>query len=80
MSTRDAETIHGENEMLRKELGLYKSVAVPFSGKPRTNLTRVRRMPLTARHDENLGLEKNSPEFDVLKYLPANDMTLDELA
>ncbi|THH00772.1 hypothetical protein EW026_g1833 [Hermanssonia centrifuga] len=47
ISTRDRDTVLNENDDLRNELELYKSVAVPLNSKPRTSVTRVTRIPLT---------------------------------
>ena len=43
MSTRDRDAVLADNDDLRAELGLYKSVAVPHDAKPRTAITRVAR-------------------------------------
>ncbi|EMD37709.1 hypothetical protein CERSUDRAFT_154518 [Gelatoporia subvermispora B] len=45
MSIRDRDTVQMENDGLRHELQLYKSISVPQESKPRTALTRIPRMP-----------------------------------
>ncbi len=77
MSTIDAEVAADERDALKNELCLYKSIAVPFDGKPRTNITRVRRIPLTVLNNNS---KNESPTtVDMLKYVPDGDMTIDEL-
>jgi len=77
VSTRDAEVAADERDALKNELCLYKSIAVPFDGKPRTNITRVRRIPLTVLNNNS---KNESPTtVDMLKYVPDGDMTIDEL-
>ena len=77
MSTREAEVASDERNTLKNELCLYKSVAVPFDGKPKSNMTRVRRIPLTALSENS---RKESPcAIDMRKYVPDGDMTIDEL-
>jgi hypothetical protein len=39
------EAVTAGNEELRHELDMYKSVMVPIDEKPRTNITRVGRVP-----------------------------------
>lgn len=46
---RERDAAEEENQELRCELDMYKSVAVPKENKPRTNITRVARMPLSAQ-------------------------------
>ncbi|KAH9847165.1 hypothetical protein C2E23DRAFT_742411 [Lenzites betulinus] len=55
MSTRDRDAVLADNDELRHELGLYKSVAVPLDAKPRTTITRVARVP-SALSDSELGV------------------------
>ncbi|PIL35838.1 hypothetical protein GSI_01498 [Ganoderma sinense ZZ0214-1] len=43
LSTRDRDAAYADNDDLRAELDLYKSVAVPQDVKPRTTITRVAR-------------------------------------
>ncbi|KAI0645573.1 hypothetical protein C8Q79DRAFT_965200 [Trametes meyenii] len=52
VSTRDREAVLADNDELRHELALYKSVAVPNEIKPRTNITRVGRVPATLSEPE----------------------------
>ncbi|KAI0692009.1 hypothetical protein C8T65DRAFT_670123 [Cerioporus squamosus] len=47
LSTRDREAVLADNDDLRAELDMYKSVAVPHDAKPRTTITRVARVPTT---------------------------------
>lgn len=52
MSTRDRDAVLADNDDLRAELGLYKSVAVPHDAKPRTAITRVARtVPAASEQD-----------------------------
>ena len=44
VSTRDRDAVLADNDDLRAELGLYKSVAVAQDAKPRTTITRVTRL------------------------------------
>lgn len=46
---------------------LYKSVAVPFGSKPRTNMTRVKRRPLEL-HSHNIPAPEDHD--DLAQYLP----------
>lgn len=91
ISTRDHEASARETDALRGELALFKSVAVPFAGKPRTNMTRVKRMPFapvnkqiaTINKKQIVEEEDNKNYDDLARYLPdpdAGDMTLDELS
>ena len=43
-----------DNDDLRAELDMYKSVAVPHEVKPRTTITRVTRLP-SATSESNMG-------------------------
>jgi hypothetical protein len=45
MLTRERENVVADNEDLQHELGMYKSVMVPIEHRPRTNITRVARVP-----------------------------------
>ncbi|KAI0355587.1 hypothetical protein OH77DRAFT_1479263 [Trametes cingulata] len=57
MSTREREAVLADNDELRHELELYKSVAIPNEVKPRTALTRVGRVPgPSALSESELGL------------------------
>ncbi|KAI0820002.1 hypothetical protein BC628DRAFT_1399853 [Trametes gibbosa] len=56
MSTRDRDAMLADNDELRHELGLYKSVAVPLEAKPRTTITRVGRVPSGPPSDGELGV------------------------
>jgi hypothetical protein len=65
---------------------MYKSVAVPEDNKPRTNLTRVTRPPLTSQSINIVAASPVPPcaspdalvKATVLEHIPG-DMTLDEL-
>ena len=73
-----------ENDDLRHELELYKSVAVPTGYKPRTHVTRVGRVPLG---DQNVNaISTNAPNGgeEIFKHLPEmqykeGDLTIDEI-
>lgn len=80
-----------ENDELRHELEIYKSVAVPPEVKPRTFVTRVARAPLASQNLNAMPLSSargtNLAVSSVLKRLEATpeneyregDMTLDEI-
>ncbi|KAI0066083.1 hypothetical protein BV25DRAFT_1988564 [Artomyces pyxidatus] len=73
---RDAAAAHGEE--LRNELAMY--VAVPTDLKPRTNITRVARIPLATQSLNVAGPRTDVVDFDPLK--PASlsgEMTLDDI-
>ncbi|KAI0769742.1 hypothetical protein BD413DRAFT_556547 [Trametes elegans] len=55
MSTRDREAVLADNDELRHELELYKSVGVPDGAKPRTTITRVGRVPSALSDPDLLG-------------------------
>ncbi len=86
MTTKDKEAVEAENDELRRELELYKSVAVPAEVKPRTFVTRVSRTPL-ANHNLNgsharsvsnaSGHSKLAKRYEVGNR--DGDMTVDEL-
>ena len=94
ISTRDHETATQEVTALRGELALFKSVAVPFEGKPRTNMTRIKRMPLGPVNkqptnkanvqQQNTKRKRSTNDYDddLAQYLPVHngDMTIDELS
>jgi DNA repair exonuclease SbcCD ATPase subunit len=84
--TRDRDAISAANEDLLHEIMMYKSVAVPEDNKPRTNLTRVTRPPLTSQSINIVAVSPVPPcaspdalvKATVLEHIPG-DMTLDEL-
>ncbi|KAI5118462.1 hypothetical protein M0805_006281 [Coniferiporia weirii] len=85
VSTRDHEDALSECAQLRNELGMYTSVAVPFEGKPRTNMTRVRRVPLGAQLMNVQTTEEDAYDthIDLAQYLPdatIGNMTVEELS
>ncbi|KAL1742077.1 hypothetical protein HDZ31DRAFT_44065 [Schizophyllum fasciatum] len=45
----EREALINKHEAVLQELDSYKSVMVPFDGRPKTHMTRVARMPLTNR-------------------------------
>lgn len=61
LSSRDYDTAQAEATSLREELAMYKSVAVPFASKPRTHLTRVRRLPLGTASSQKLNVTHSRP-------------------
>ncbi|KAG2150551.1 hypothetical protein DEU56DRAFT_34762 [Suillus clintonianus] len=82
MCTRDRDAMSAANEDLQHEVMMYKSVVVPEDSKPRTNLTRVTRLPLTSQ-SMNIVVATSIPpcvasDATVLEHIPG-DMTLDEL-
>lgn len=86
MCTRDRDAISAANEDLQHEIMMYKSVAVPEDSKPRTNLTRLTRPPLTTQSLNTMAATTIPPpcvadaliKATVLEHIPGN-MTLDEL-
>jgi len=46
MLAHEKENVVAENGDLQHELSMYKSVVVPAEQRPRTNITRVARLPL----------------------------------
>ncbi|KAL5528333.1 hypothetical protein ACEPAF_7469 [Sanghuangporus sanghuang] len=81
LSHRDQESAVSEIATLREELAMYKSVTVPYEGKPRTAMTRVRRIPLGAQtlNVQAEPLQKESYGYSE-GYGRARDMTMDELS
>lgn len=91
MLTREQEGIVTENENLQHELNMYQSVMVPVEHRPRTNITRVARVPfvdLTPQSLNTSGVSArkahvNATKTDsmigeqVLGTMPG-DMTLEE--
>jgi hypothetical protein len=79
MATRDHEAVVVGNEELKQELDMYKSVMVPVENKPRTNITRIGRLPLA---DQNVnvhpGLGKSANGVVKLDTV-LQDMTLEEI-
>lgn len=83
MTTKDKEAVEAENDELRRELELYKSVGVPAEVKPRTFVTRVSRTPL-ANHNLNARSVSNASSKLARRYEVGSgnregDMTVDEL-
>ena len=83
MSTRDQEKARDENQTLKNELFMYKSIVVPADGKPRTALTRVNRIPLSSRlSEENIPAKALDEKISPTPYLPHDhlaDMTIEEI-
>ena len=81
----DKENALLEGDRLAKELAMYTSVVVPVTNKPRTNLTRVTRAPLTNLTGGNLnagstGRDRGASVSVATDKLPSpGDMTVDEL-
>ncbi|KAI0339796.1 hypothetical protein BDW22DRAFT_1399371 [Trametopsis cervina] len=91
LTTRDKETVISDNDELRHELELYKSVGVPVDFKPRTTVTRVTRAPLVSQNLNALPASRarsnsraasgGGKRIDVVPELEykEGDMTVDEL-
>ncbi|KAI0690542.1 hypothetical protein BC835DRAFT_1280794 [Cytidiella melzeri] len=90
MTTREKETVINENDQLRRELELYKSVAVSADVKPRTFVTRITRAPLANQNlnamagpnaQSHLSSSTAVKGMDLLPEVEyrEGDMTLDEL-
>lgn len=88
MLARDRDAVAVNNEDLRHELDMYKSVMVPSENKPRTNITRIGRSALAS---QNLNVDatvkftmsfndsgERKAQTEILSYIPG-DMTLDEI-
>ncbi|KAG1723803.1 hypothetical protein EDB19DRAFT_1951638 [Suillus lakei] len=86
MCARDRDAVSVANGDLRHEIMMYKSVVVPEDSKPRTNLTRVTRPPLTSQSMNIVAATSIPPcgtsdaliRATVLDHIPG-DLTLDEL-
>ncbi|KAH8119291.1 hypothetical protein DFH11DRAFT_1564156 [Phellopilus nigrolimitatus] len=85
VSTHENEAALSDLAQLSNELMMYKSIAVPFEGKPRTNMTRIRRVPLGTQ-TLNVQPPEGQPEGnydDLAQYLPDTtngNMTVEELS
>ncbi|KAL1939934.1 hypothetical protein VTO73DRAFT_9634 [Trametes versicolor] len=87
MRERDGALV--DNDGLQRELGLYKSVAVPQDVKPRTTITRVGRVPAGLAESEPRRSASGARLTSVPEVLGApgdadgvvgeGDMTLDEI-
>lgn len=86
--TLEKERAEAQGDQLQQELDMYTSVMVPVGSKPRTNLTRVTRVPLSslpeslnqsslAPSSRSSGL-RGSAAREV--YTSPTDMTVDDLA
>ena len=86
LSTRAREAITATNTDLCNELAMYRSVMVPSENKPRTNITRIERVPMG---NQNLNLNASAGVKSVgrggermiltsLDSIPG-EMTLDEI-
>ncbi|OBZ70612.1 hypothetical protein A0H81_09091 [Grifola frondosa] len=79
MSSRDRDAVLADNDDLRHELELYKSVAVPQEIKPRTMITRVTRVPL-APQSTNAGECTDAGLLHLQTQIaPIAEMSLDEI-
>ena len=65
---------------LREELAMYKSVTVPYEGKPRTAMTRVRRIPLSAQKLNAQPEPSHKESFGYSEGYRLGEMTMDELS
>ncbi|KAI9060302.1 hypothetical protein FKP32DRAFT_1656684 [Trametes sanguinea] len=74
LSTREREAVLADNEELRHELELYKSVGVPHEIKPRTTITRVGRVP-SASSDGELGASLAPRTSESTLNLPRSSST-----
>ncbi|TFK53691.1 hypothetical protein OE88DRAFT_1626446 [Heliocybe sulcata] len=79
LSTREVEAAIADNEGLRNELGMYKSVMVPLESKPRTALTRVGRAPLSSQNMNVKSVLGKSVKQTRAEESRDGDMTLEEL-
>ncbi|EJD02797.1 uncharacterized protein FOMMEDRAFT_146619 [Fomitiporia mediterranea MF3/22] len=85
-STQDTESALSEISTLRDELAMYKSVTVPPEGKPRTAMTRVRRIPLGAQKLNVQVQAERRQEQEYASYSERctydfdGEMTIDELS
>lgn len=88
MLEREQEAVVAVNGDLQHELDMYKSVMVPTDQKPRTNITRVGRLPLVnmtrslnagtgAQVDESVE-KKGAQRMHILETIPG-DMTIEEI-
>ncbi|CAA7259285.1 unnamed protein product [Cyclocybe aegerita] len=86
--TREQENVVVENNELQNELDMYKSVRYLGDSKPRTNITRVARLPLVNVTQSLNGSIHNSklnsgsyakPAFEPLTEVADSDMTIDEI-
>ncbi|KAM5540255.1 hypothetical protein V8D89_006074 [Ganoderma adspersum] len=72
LSTRDRDAAYADNDDLRSELELYKSVAVPQDVKPRTTITRVARpAAATLEPDPASSLSASSQGSELTQRLSA---------
>ncbi|EGO25632.1 hypothetical protein SERLADRAFT_466083 [Serpula lacrymans var. lacrymans S7.9] len=90
MSMRDKDVVVAENDDLRHEIAMYKSVMVPVDSKPRTHITRVSRPPLSNQNLNVSVVELQDAGSDGCPKMTASnppiletidgDMTVDELS
>ena len=80
----EKERVEAQGGQLQQELQMYTSIMVPAANKPRTNMTRVTRVPLT-NMTENLNHSALPAKSVVQKVQeevyasPTADLTIDEL-
>ncbi|KAI0744174.1 hypothetical protein C8Q80DRAFT_1185421 [Daedaleopsis nitida] len=95
LSTRDREAVLADNDELRAELEMYKSVAVPQDAKPRTAIIRITRLGAPTTLDANYAasasrLPDHTQTLSSLRSMSGSrltsvpeatsgDMTLDEI-
>ncbi|KAI0745992.1 hypothetical protein C8Q76DRAFT_705692 [Earliella scabrosa] len=92
LSTRDRDAVLADNDELRAELEMYKSVAVPQDVRPRTTITRVARVH-SSTSESDLAVSGSNPMqglsgqraapgptlASISEATGVGDMTLDEL-
>jgi hypothetical protein len=79
LSTRTNETMTAQNQDLKNELDMYKSVAVPYEVKPGTRFTRMARPPLVSLNKSFEVRVAETLTSQVSDSIPG-DMTLDEIS
>lgn len=81
----EKESAEQQGEQLKQELQMYTSVMVPVGSKPRTNMTRLARVPLasvTESLNKSSALMRRPPSRagkEVEVYSSPDDLTVDEL-
>ncbi|KAJ8696477.1 hypothetical protein PTI98_006344 [Pleurotus ostreatus] len=78
VANRDHEAAIAENTALLEELSMYKSVMMPTNRKPRTNMTRLVRHPLTGLPQQHLMTSRlEVDDLSVQKVLAGHLPSLD---
>lgn len=80
----EKERVEAQGGQLQQELQMYTSVMVPAANKPRTNMTRVTRVPLTnmtenLNHSAPLAKSVAQKVQEDIYASPIADLTIDEL-